>query len=150
MTEPTYEELQAQVERLRVHGTRCANELVYMINTHNEHNINDDSYKYDHQTPVEFLYVANETHTQSLAALKARWQAEVTEEIMHCLFYAPSSPVKPNKAEEIKIWWGKYKNTQDTKCGCKTESDEKFGTLIYKCKQHDDSITANANTGSNK
>lgn len=28
-------------------------------------------------------------------------------------------------------------------CGCRIDDDEKFGTLIYKCKQHDTSTTAN-------
>lgn len=139
MTKPTYEELAAQVERLRENGTRCAKELIYMINTHNEYDINDNSYLYDHQTPVEFLEVANETPAQSLAALKAQWQAEAVHDFEAALSSFPIT------AED---WINN--NAQDIKCGCKTESDEKFGTLIYKCKQHDDSITANANTGANK
>lgn len=34
--------------------------------------------------------------------------------------------------------------TNGERCGCRIYDDEKFGTLIYKCKQHDTSITVSA------
>ena len=32
-----------------------------------------------------------------------------SDDIFKWLYFAPSSPVKPSKAEEIKKWWGKVK-----------------------------------------
>lgn len=35
------------------------------------------------------------------------------DELLHALFYAPSSPVSPVKAEEIKQWYAKLKAAQE-------------------------------------
>lgn len=55
--------------------------------------------------------VAIKCHDENIAseeALKALFKA---------LFYAPSSPVKPEKAAEIELWYKKFKEAMRTKDG---------------------------------
>ena len=49
--------LRASVSELTRHLTACANELTFMIDEHNEQNMEDGSWKYDHQTPWEALHL---------------------------------------------------------------------------------------------
>lgn len=49
--------LRASVSELTRHLTACANELTFMIDEHNEQNMGDGSWKYDHQTPWEALHL---------------------------------------------------------------------------------------------
>lgn len=67
---------QAHIERLRDKAKVAASELVYLIDKHNIHNMEDNSYLYDHQTPHELMSVLNETPPQSLEAVKREWQVE--------------------------------------------------------------------------
>lgn len=67
MTEPTYEELQAQVERLRDYVMRGS-----PWNTNPE--------------KCERGLVLSETPAQSLAALKAQWQAEAVKKLGNWLY----------------------------------------------------------------
>lgn len=53
----SHDELVAEVERLREHLKLCATELSAMIDRHNVHNIEDDSWLYDHQTPWEAMQI---------------------------------------------------------------------------------------------
>ena len=69
-------EQQAHIERLRDKAEVAASELAYLIDKHNIHNMEDNSYLYDHQTPHELMSVLNETPAQSLDAVKREWQAD--------------------------------------------------------------------------
>lgn len=56
-------------------------------------------------------YVRADLH-QALAAqvekLKER-NRKLDVDLLRALFYAPSSPVSPDKAYEIEVWYGKFK-----------------------------------------
>jgi hypothetical protein len=127
------EELQAQVKRLQ-------NLILEVINTDA-----DEFFMMGTDWGGAAIASLSETPTQSLAALKAQWQADILSTISQKLLSAKNTGfIKIPKNIETHTDFIKWLNeTQDIKCGCKTESDEKFGTLIYKCKQHDDSFTAN-------
>lgn len=51
----SHDELVAEVERLREHLKLCAIELSVMIDRYNVHNMEDDSWLYDHQTPWDAM-----------------------------------------------------------------------------------------------
>lgn len=51
----SHDELVAEVGWLRDHLRACATELAKMIDAHNEQNMDDGSWKYDHQTPFEAI-----------------------------------------------------------------------------------------------
>lgn len=53
----SHDELVAANEELMIHLERCAKELAFMIDNHNEHNMEDNSWRYDHQTPWEAMQV---------------------------------------------------------------------------------------------
>ncbi len=49
--------LRQTIQMLTSHLESCANELTSMIDAHNEQNMEDGSWKYDHQTPWEALHL---------------------------------------------------------------------------------------------
>ena len=53
----SHDELVAMNKELLEHLERCAKELASMIDRHNEHNMDDNSWMYDHQTPWEAMQV---------------------------------------------------------------------------------------------
>lgn len=73
MTKPTYEELQAQVERLRDEITAIMADSCGVAGYH----YNGEIARWGEFSDLEEML--SETPTQSLAALKAQWQAEADQ-----------------------------------------------------------------------
>lgn len=75
MTKPTYEELQAQIERLRDAANRLSFGLVHDEPEWNPSTATSSAFS-------ELQDAISETPAQSLAALKAQWQAEAIKRVM--------------------------------------------------------------------
>lgn len=57
---------------------------------------------------IQKLLSDNETLEAQVKKLKER-NRKLDVDLLRALFYAPSSPVSAQKAQEIEVWYGKFK-----------------------------------------
>jgi len=113
------DELAATVERFRDLLTRAfeqseeVEELLRASNGRNHQLIADQIGGWAKETEKAL----GQTDAQNLAEHDAEVANKAERALVHALFYAPSSPVKPEKAEEIELWCKKFKDAQSDKDG---------------------------------
>lgn len=69
---------------------------------------------------VEILKVERDALAAQVEKLKER-NRKIDVDLLRALFYAPSSPVSPDKAYEIEAWYGKFKQVHLASKGCEYE-----------------------------
>jgi len=107
-------ELQADRDALAAHVDRfkSACEMLY-----HWHDSSDGGMVVDGDIVRELWELESTTPQHSLAAMKAELASKAEKDLIHALFYAPSSPIKPDTAWQVEKWYEQFKASKRVKDG---------------------------------